>query len=83
MLTMRTTIRIEDGLYREVKARAALTGRTVGAVIEDAVRSALHRREPAGVVPPLPVFGRRGVRDGVDLDDNAALAGLLDDDAGA
>ncbi|WP_250578262.1 ribbon-helix-helix protein, CopG family, partial [Mycobacterium tuberculosis] len=34
---MRTTIRIDDELYREVKAKAARSGRTVAAVLEDAV----------------------------------------------
>jgi plasmid stability protein len=42
---MRTTIRIDDELYREVKARAARSGRTVAAVLEDAVRRGLAPSE--------------------------------------
>ncbi len=77
---MRTTIRIEDQLYRRVKARAAQTGRTVGEVIEDAVREALRpRRAPEQGVAPLPVFGGSGVLAGVDLTSNAALADVMDE----
>lgn len=77
---MRTTIRIEDQLYRRVKARAAATGRTVGEVIEDAVREALRpRRAPKDGVTPLPVFGGSGVLAGVDLSSNAALAEVMDE----
>ncbi|MBO0866696.1 MAG: CopG family transcriptional regulator, partial [Mycobacterium sp.] len=42
---MRTTIRIDDELYRAVKAKAARSGRTVAAVLEDAVRRGLSRPE--------------------------------------
>jgi predicted DNA-binding protein len=36
MAVVRTTIRIDDELYRMVKERAARTGRTVAAVLEAA-----------------------------------------------
>jgi hypothetical protein len=78
---MRTTIRIDDALYRSVRLRAAETGRTIGGVIEDALRSALAQppSRPAEL-EPLPVFGGSGVMPGVDLADNRRLADLLDDD---
>jgi predicted transcriptional regulator len=38
---MRTTITIQDDLYRRVKSEAAATGRSVGELIEDALRDAL------------------------------------------
>jgi hypothetical protein len=80
---MRTTIRIDDGLYRRVKTRAAATGRTVGEVIEDAVRAALRARpEGPSELPPLPVFGGSGVLPGVDLASNVALRDLLDEGTG-
>ncbi|MEO7837544.1 MAG: ribbon-helix-helix protein, CopG family, partial [Acidimicrobiales bacterium] len=44
---MRTTIRIDDALYRQVKARSAAAGRTVASVIEDAVRRALAGEDSA------------------------------------
>lgn len=77
---MRTTIRIDDELYREVKARAAREGRTVGAVIEDAIRAHAARGAVAVEAPPLPVFRGTGVLPGVDLADGSALREAMDDD---
>lgn len=76
---MRTTIRIDEGLYRRAKARAAQTGRTVSEVIEDAVRDALKpRRAGEREAPPLPVFGGTGVLEGVDLGSSASLRDVMD-----
>jgi plasmid stability protein len=79
---MRTTIRIDDALYRDVKARAARSGRTVAAVLEDAVRRGL---DPAGqqsahryAVRPI---GTGGLRPGVDLSSNAAVAEAMNEGA--
>ena len=77
---MRTTIRIDDELYREVKAQAALEGRTVGEVIEEALRLRRQRREADAIVEPLPVYGGSGVMPGVDLGDLAALRDIMDAD---
>ncbi len=77
---MRTTIRIDDDVYRRVKARAARTGRTVGEVIEDAVREALRprRTDPRDMVP-LPTFGGGGTLPGIDLGDAGALRDRMDE----
>jgi len=79
---MRTTIRIDDELYRRVKTMAARSGRTVAAVLEDAVRRGLSPSQPraAGryVVQPA---GRGGLRPGVDLSSNAAVAEAMDEGA--
>jgi hypothetical protein len=76
---MRTTIRIDDHLLAAAKARAARTGRTLTAVIEDALRKALAE-EPAerSTSVRLPTFPGR-LRPGVDLDDSAALLDLMDE----
>jgi hypothetical protein len=80
---MRTTIRIDEQLYRRTKARAAETGRTVSEVIEDAVRAALRpRARESTESAPLPVFGGSGVLPGVALQDNAALRDLMDEPEG-
>ena len=81
---MRTTIRIDDALYRRAKSLAAQSGRTVSDVIEDAVRASLSAKPPSGSVgiPDLPVFGGSGVQPGVDLSDNASLRDLMDDGEG-
>lgn len=76
---MRTTIRIDDDLYRAVKAQAARDGRTVGEVISDALRARSQRLVTAEApLPPLPVYGGSGVLPGVDLSSNAALRDVMD-----
>lgn len=80
MPCVRTTIRIDDQLYREVKAKAARSGRTVAAVLEDAVRRGLNPPKPqaAGRYRVQP-SGKGGLRPGVDLSSNAALAEAMND----
>jgi plasmid stability protein len=81
MLTMRTTVRLDDDLYREVKARAAREGRTVASVLEDAVRIGMRRPAAAEAKPFINVpSGRGGVMPGVDLSDNSSLSEFLDAD---
>jgi hypothetical protein len=77
---MRTTIRMDPHLLLEAKRAAADSGRTLTAVIEDAVRAHLAaRRKPRQQPrPALTVVDGRGVRPGVDLDDTAALLDLMD-----
>jgi hypothetical protein len=78
---MRTTIRIDDVLYREVKARAARSGRTVSAVLEDAVRRGLTPTDrKAGGSYTIRPTGRGGLRSGVNLTSNAVLAEAMDED---
>lgn len=45
---MRTTIRIDDDLFAELKTEAARTGRTLTQVVEDAVREFLARKRSVG-----------------------------------
>ena len=80
---MRTTIRLDDELLTAAKLRALETGRTLTAVIEDALRQALGRPSSASLGPPveLPVAHGGGVlQPGVDLDDSAALLELMEND---
>lgn len=79
MLNMRTTIRIEDGLYRRAKAAAAEAGRPVGALIEDALRTYLASRDQPRTAAELPTYGGSGVLPGVDLSSNAALREAMDE----
>ena len=79
---MRTTIRIDDTLYREVKAQAARSGRTVAAVLEDAVRRGLNSaKQRDGGRYVVRTTGHGGLRPGVDLSSNAAVADALDEGA--
>ncbi|CAN5339584.1 ribbon-helix-helix domain-containing protein [soil metagenome] len=79
---MRTTVRIDDELYRAVKEQAARTGRTVGEIIEDAIRRSItpDDGDSNAPLPPLPVYGGSGVLPGVDLTSNAALRDVMDAD---
>ncbi|MCG8357198.1 MAG: type II toxin-antitoxin system VapB family antitoxin [Kiloniellales bacterium] len=77
---MRTTIRLDDDLLVEAKKYAADTGRTLTAVIEDALREVLARRDGrrSSKRIRLRTYGRGGLQPGVDLDDSAALLDLMD-----
>jgi len=80
---MRTTIRLNPDLLARAKALAARTGRTLTAVIEDALRAALapSRGRKRGDRIELPTFGSGGVRPGVDLDDTAVLLDVMESGA--
>jgi hypothetical protein len=78
---MRTTIRIDDALYRRAKSRAAEQGRTVSEVIEDAVRSGLEPKQTTApdAATRLPTFRGTGTLPGIDLNDNARLRDVTDE----
>lgn len=84
---MRTTIRLDDALLLAAKDLAARTGRTLTAVIEDALREVLARRptmQDPGKIQLTVVGGEGdeyGLWPGVDLDDSAALFEVMDQDA--
>jgi hypothetical protein len=76
---MRTTIRLDDALLREAKAKAARAGRSLNDFIADAVRLAVRSTARSANTPDIPVFkGGRGLRAGVNLDSNAALLDLME-----
>ena len=77
---MRTTVRLDERLLAEAKRRAAETGRTLTAVIEDALRESLARRSKVKKrkVVHLKTVKGDGVRPGVDLDDSAALLDIME-----
>lgn len=78
---MRTTINLDDALLAEAKQVAARTGRSLTAVVEDALRQSLYRRDPTTrQAVEVPVFGEGGTQPGIDLDDSAALLDLMEQD---
>lgn len=79
---MRTTVRLEDALARAAKVRAAEQGITLTQLIDESLRERLSRSgEPSGSRQvDLPVYGKGGVRSGVDLSDNRALLDLMEDE---
>jgi hypothetical protein len=82
LLCVRTTIRMDDQLFTELKKTAAAEGRTLACVIEDALRESLARRQDQADRQPvrLPTFRGDGMMPGVDLDDNAGLLDIMDED---
>lgn len=80
---MRTTIRLDDDLVRQAKRLAVDSGRTLTQVVDEALRQMIARhgvRRSSGPVV-LPTFGGGRVMPGVDLDDNASVRDLIDEDA--
>ena len=77
---MRTTVRLDDRLLASAKKLAAETGRTLTAVLEDALREMLARRGERRRRAPVRLKTTKGdgVRPGVDLDDTAALLDLME-----
>jgi hypothetical protein len=78
---MRTTVRLDDALLRQVKAEAARRGETVTALIERGLRLILSsgdkpKRQPKVKLPVSRAKG--GTRPGIDLDDSAGLLDRLD-----
>ena len=84
LLCMRTTIQLDDQLLSEAKQHAAKTGRTLKALIEDALRETLARKETVGpgARVRLKTFKGRGVQSGVDLDDTSSLLDLMERESG-
>lgn len=77
---MRTTVNIDEHLLEEARQLAARSRRSLGDVVDDALRTLLNQRPaPPGGRARLPVFGGSGLRPGVDLEDKEALADLLDE----
>lgn len=81
MPDMRTTIRIDDEVYRRVKQVADESDRTIGQVIEDAIQLAFRSAPAHTQVAPLPVYGGTGVMPGVDLLSNRSVTEIMEDGA--
>ena len=78
---MRTTIRLDYDVLTRAKELAARTGRTLTAVIEDALRhefASLDDRRNAPRKTGLPTFDGGGLQQVVDLDSNAELLDLME-----
>jgi hypothetical protein len=73
---MRTTIRLDDQLLKSAKQLAHDTGKSLTAVIENALRQTLARRatiKQTRKPVKLTTVDGHGVRSGIDLKDSAAL----------
>jgi hypothetical protein len=79
---MRTTVNIDDALLANAREVAARTRRSLGDVIDDALRVLFAARAPeaGSFAVTLPTYGGSGLQPGVDLDDKDALSALLDEE---
>jgi hypothetical protein len=79
---MRTTVNIDDHLLAEAKAAASSSHRSLGSVVEDALRVFLTERMPSErsrAELSLPTGNVGALRPGIELEDKEQLAELLDD----
>lgn len=81
---VRTTLNIDDDLYRHVKAFAALSGKSVTSVVEESLRLALQQAQQGGAIAPMPVsradggLSREFRESGIDVNDTSAVLEMLD-----
>lgn len=76
---MRTTIHLPDDLLTRAKLAAAESGRTLTALIEEALRASLSTRATTRhKAVDLPTCGEGGLQPGIDLDDSSALLDLME-----
>lgn len=75
---MKTTLVIDDGVFRRLKMEAAREGRTISELVEAALRRMLEAPPPEpDTLPPLPTFDGGGAR--VDVADRDALYELMEE----
>ena len=75
---------MDEALLRQAKELAAKTGRTLGSLIEGALRERLARQGASDTrsdYVKLPVStAKPGLQPGVDLDSNAKLWDIMEED---
>lgn len=82
LLCVRTTITLDDEVFRAYKQRAAARGTTFAQEVEDALRADLLHRDDSAAEEPFEtlVFDGDGSRSLIDINDNRALLELMDAD---
>ena len=78
---MRTTIKLDDELLKQLKAVALESRRTMNEVVEDACREFIYRRKVVRSRPRVKLtisYGEGGVFPGIDINNSAALLDIMD-----
>ncbi|TXH68086.1 MAG: CopG family transcriptional regulator [Thiothrix sp.] len=77
---MRTTIQLNDQLHQLAREYAVMHGKTFTAVLEEALREKLLKRDkkPNSKRISLKTVKGQGLQAGIDLDNNAGLLDLMD-----
>lgn len=76
---MRTTVNIDEHLLAEAKVRAARSHRSIGDIINEALRARFAADARPAKSVSLPTYGVPGERLLVDIDDRDAVAEALGD----
>ena len=80
MSIMRTTVAINDELLTAAKRRARERGISLSKLVDEALERELNKPQVVRGAPEIPVFrGGSGLRPGIDLDSNRAIAEFLDE----
>jgi hypothetical protein len=79
---VRTTIKLDDDVFRAYKQRAAARGTSFAHEVEEALRAGLHQHEAHDAEEPyrVPVFAGDGAPALVDVNDHGALQALMNED---
>ena len=81
---MKPTLQLPDELYREIKASAALSGRSITSIVEESLRRFLAEPTTVEDLPTLPVSPSRGgftdefMATGIDVTDTSEVLAWLD-----
>ena len=77
---MRTTVRLSDNLYIEVKEHALKTKRTFSDIVHDALISYISKEQskqsPKKI--KLPTFKGTGLQKGIDLNNNSEILNKME-----
>lgn len=73
-------LQIDNQLLTEIKQVAAQTSQPLTAIIEDALRQMLARRQQMAERPPVQLMtvSGNGVQPGINLDDSTRLLDLME-----
>lgn len=82
-MRVRTTIHIDDDLFVELAKAAADTGKSLNAIIQNALREYLYkRRKTERTAVDLPVFHGTGLVPGVNVNNTTELLDFMSTDNG-
>jgi len=78
---MKTTLTLNDTIFRQAKAAAALRGQALGQFVEESIRRALHEQARVGAstaawieaLPKVPAGAARDLQNAVGADDFRAI----------
>lgn len=80
LICMRTTLDINDDLYREAKLKAAAEGTTLTRIVEEAIRQYLQPPKPKQPYKFQWKTERGRLLPGINVDDRASVYELMESD---